>query len=170
MRTMRSIVWAAGVIVVVACGGGNDITAPPVTADLACVNATTAGAAVTCSLTLPEKAGLKAVITDHRTCEAHGDSFVLTAPAADTLTVDGCFDTVGKEIDLGGPYQSGTQMTAEFKPGLLITGSPGIAAVRVEGKYPQWTLNVEDALGAFSGQADDYDDLIVTVTAVPTGQ
>ena len=171
MRTMRGIAWATGVAVIAACGGGGgDVTAPPVSAELTCVNPTTAGAAVTCSLTLPEEAEFKVMVADHQTCEAHGDAFVVTAPVATTLTTDGCFETVGKEIDLGGPHPAGTQVTTEFTPGPLVTGSPGIAAVQVVGEYPQWTLRLEDAVAAFPGEADDYDDLTITVTVVPTGQ
>jgi hypothetical protein len=170
MRTMRSIAWATGVVVVAACGNGSDAAAPPADSELTCTNPATAGAAVTCSLTLPEEAGLRAVVTGTQTCEAQGDSFVFTAPVAETLTADGCSETVGKEINLAGPYQSGTQVTTDFTPGLLVTGSPGVAAVQVNGEYPQWTLNFEDATAAFPGEADDYDDLTVVVTVVPTGQ
>lgn len=168
MRTIRGIVWATGVAVTAACGSGNDITTPSVSADLICVNPTSSGVAVTCSLTLPEEAGVKVVVTDHKTCEAAGDLFVITAPVAGTLTADGCSETKGKQIDLGGVYPLGTPVTFEFTPGLLITGSPGIAAVRIKGRYPQWTLNLEDALGSFPGVAQEYEDLVVTVTVTPT--
>ena len=131
MRILRDTAWVIVLAAIAACGSGSDATAPkPTTNELTCVNPTATGAAVTCSLTLAQSAGLRAVLTDHRTCEAHGDLFYLTAPVADTLTVDGCFDTVGKELDAAGPYQSGTQVTMELKPGLLVSGSPGVAAVR----------------------------------------
>jgi hypothetical protein len=177
MRTMRGIAWAAGVVVIAACGGdGDDATAPPADSELSCTNPATAGAAVTCSLTLPEEAGLRAVVTGTQTCEAEGNSFVFTAPEAATLTADGCFETVlPKEINLAGPYQSGTPVAVEFTPGDLDTdpGSPGlegpgVAAVQVSGEYPQWTLNFEDAVAAFPSVPDDYDDLTVVVTVVPT--
>jgi len=167
MRTMRGITWVAGLLVMAACGGsGSDATAPPTSTDLACVNPTVAGDSVACTLTLPSTiSGLKVVLTDHQTCEAHGDLFAITAPVADTLTMDGCFDAAGKEIDLTGPYNAGTQITAVLKPGLLFTGVSGLAAVKVSGQYPTWTINMEDASGAFSGVVDDYDDMVITITA-----
>jgi hypothetical protein len=175
MRTMRGIAWAVGVVLVAACGDGNDTTDPPDERELACDTPTTAGEPVTCSLILPEAAGLRAVMTGTQTCEADGDSFVFTAPVAETLTSNGCFETVlPKEINLAGPYQSGTQVVTTFTPGSLNTDpdpeldGPGVAAVQVSGEYPQWTLNFEDALDAFPGEANDYDDLTVVVTVVPT--
>ena len=167
MRTIRGIAWAAGVVMAVACG--SDSTAPPAgDNELACVNPATAGAAVTCSVKLPAKATIKVVLTSHETCEAHGDLFATTAPLPpDTLTVDGCFDTIGKEIDLG-PFDAGATVSAEIKPGLLFGGASGRAAVQVTGQYPTWTVRMEDALDAFAGQPNDYDDVVVTVTAVPT--
>lgn len=167
MRTIRGIAWAAGVVMAAACGGGSDVTAPPGNDELACVNPAAAGAAVTCSAKLPVKATVKVVLTSHQTCEAQGDFFATTAPVADTLTVDGCFDTVGKEIDLG-PFDAGATLSAEIKPGILFGGGSGRAAVQVTGQYPSWTVKVEDALDAFAGQPNDYDDIVVTVTVVPS--
>jgi hypothetical protein len=166
MRTIRGIAWAAGVVMAAACGSNS--TEPPADSkELACVNPATAGAAVTCSVKLPVAATVKAVLTSHATCEAHGDLFATTAPVADTLTTDGCFDTISKEIDLG-PFDAGTTLSAEIKPGLLTGGSSGRAAVQVTGQYPTWTVKMEDALDAFAGEPNDYDDVVVTVTVTPT--
>ena len=176
MRTMRGMAWAAAVVAAVvaaaACGGdGGDSTAPPNPNELACVNPTTAGSAVTCSVTLPAAAAsVKATIVGSQTCEAHGNLFAFVTPVADTLTSDGCFDTVGKEIDLGS-LDAGTQLSTELKSGELMSGGvslgPGLAAVRVSGQYPQWTISMEDAVGAFPTVADDYDDLVISVTVTP---
>jgi len=167
MRTMTGMAWAVAMVALAACGGdGGDVTGPPDSKELACVNPTAAGAAVTCSMTLPANASVKLTISGTQSCEADGDTFVITAPAADTLTIDGCNDLVGKELDLG-TLSAGTKISAELKPGVLISGSPGVAAVRVDGKYPQWTVNLEDAVAAFPGEPDDYDDLVVTVAVTP---
>lgn len=168
MRTIRGIAWMAGIVIVAAaCGSGSDATAPPGGEnELACVNPANAGDAVICSVKLPAKVTIKAVLTSHQTCEAHGDLIATTAPVADTLTVDGCFDTVGKEIDLG-PFDAGATLSAQIKPGILFGGAAGRAAVQVTGQYPSWTVNVEDALDAFAGVPNDYDDVVVTLTATP---
>ena len=131
-------------------------------ADLTCVDASTAGAPATCSLTLPETAGIRAVLSDRVPCQAHGDVFAFTAPVADTLTADGCFDPIGTQVELA-PSPAGTQVAFNITSGLTqyMTG------VRVTGQYPEWTINVEDAVGApFPA---NFTDMIITVTALPGG-
>jgi PKD repeat protein len=135
-----------------------DVTAP--TAELACTNATAAGTATTCSLTLPAQAAVKAVVTDATTCEATGDLFAFTAPVADTLTTDGCTAPVGTQADVPSS-PAGTQVSLEFIGGLTQFSS----AVQVTGQYPEWKLAIEDAVGApFPA---DFKDLGVTLTVVP---
>jgi hypothetical protein len=145
--------------------GATDSITKPVqpqapTADLTCVNATTAGGATTCSLTLPVAAAIRVVSTDATPCEAHGDVFAFTAPVADTLTTDGCFMPVGTELDLASA-PAGTQVSFNIVSGL----TQFMTAVQVSGQYPEWTLAVEDAVGA--PFPPDFADMGLTLTVIP---
>ena len=146
-------------------GATNSVTKPVVltapTADLTCTDAATAGAPATCSFTLPQAAAIRAVMTDSVPCEAHGDSFVFTAPVVDTLTADGCFAPVGTQVQLAAA-PAGTQVTFEIKSGL----TQYMTAVQVSGQYPEWTLAVEDAVGA--PFPPDFADMGVTLTVLPS--
>jgi PKD repeat protein len=146
-------------------GATNSVTKPVAptapTADLTCTDAATAGAPATCSFTLPQAAAIQAVMTDSIPCEAHGDSFVFTAPVVDTLTADGCFAPVGTQVQLAAA-PAGTQVTFEIKSGL----TQYMTAVQVSGQYPEWTLAVEDAVGA--PFPPDFADMGVTLTVLPS--
>jgi PKD repeat protein len=135
-----------------------EVTAP--TAELACTNATAPGGPTTCSITLPEQAAVKAVVTDSTSCQATGDVFAFTAPVADTLTADGCQAPVGTAAELASS-PAGTQISFNIVAGLTQYSS----AVQVTGQYPEWHLGIEDAVGA--PFAPDYKDMGVTLTVVP---
>jgi PKD repeat protein len=136
-----------------------DVQAP--TADLTCTNATVAGGAATCTLTLPQAAGIRAVSTDATPCEAEGDVFAFTAPVVDTLTADGCNAPVGTQVELAAS-PAGTQVTFEIKSGL----TQYMTAVQVTGQYPEWNLAIEDAVGA--PFPPDFADMAVTLTVLPS--
>jgi hypothetical protein len=88
--------------------------------------------------------------------------FAFTAPVADTLTADGCFAPIGTQVELASS-PSGTQVAFAITSGL----SQYMTGVRVTGTYPEWTVNVEDAVGApFPA---NFTDMIVKVTALPSG-
>jgi PKD repeat protein len=148
-------------------GGATDSTTKSVTpaapsTDLTCTDGAAPGGTATCSLTLPQDGGITAVLSNRTACEAHGDVFAFTAPVADTLTTDGCFDTIGKQVQLAAS-PAGTQVDIAIKSGLTQYGT----GVQVTGQYPEWTLNIEDAVGApFPA---NFSDMIVTLTVQPTG-
>jgi hypothetical protein len=127
-----------------------------VVTSLTCENGTTPGGFVACKLRLEEPSGFK-VVLNSSSCEAHGNLFRITEPVADTLTVDGCYADVGEEIRFDGPFPAGTDIAAEVIAPLLANPP----ALRVTGAYPEWTLNYED------GVDTDFDDLVMTVTALP---
>jgi PKD repeat protein len=127
-----------------------------VTTSLTCADATAPGGFVACKLRLEEPSGFK-VVLNSTSCEAHGNVFRITEPVADTLTVDGCYEDAGKELSFAGPFPAGTDISAEVIAPLLANPP----ALRVTGAYPEWTLNYED------GADTDFDDLIMTVTALP---
>lgn len=146
-------------------GATNSVTKPVVltapTADLTCTDAATPGAPAICSVTLPQAAAVQAVMTDNIPCEAHGDSFIFTAPVADTLTTDGCFAPVGTQVQLAAA-PAGTQVTFKITSGL----TQFMTAVQVSGQYPEWTLAVEDAVGA--PFPPDFADMGVKLTVLPS--
>jgi PKD repeat protein len=135
--------------------------APP-TADLTCTDAAGPGAPASCTVTLPQAAGVLAVLGPPKPCGAVGDVLAFSAPVADTLTSDACFAPAGTQVQLA-PSPAGTVVTFEMRGGLTLYST----AVHVTGTYPTWTLNIEDALGAPFDPVPDFTDLIVTLTVVP---
>jgi PKD repeat protein len=134
----------------------------PVTADLTCTNAAAPGGTATCTFTLPQAAVIQAVSIDSSPCEAHGDVFAFTAPVADTLTADGCFMPVGTQVSLPAS-PAGTPVSIDLRSGLPQYST----AVQVTGQYPEWTLSVEDAVGA--PFPPDFADMVVKLTVQPSG-
>ena len=134
-----------------------DPKAPAVTR-LSCVNPEQQGGFIACTLKLEAEAGFK-VVLNSSSCEAHGNIFRTTAPVGGTLTDDGCYEQAGKQLTFAGPFAAGTEIGAEVVAPMLQ--SP--PRLKVSGEYPVWTLTYED------GYDNDYDDLQLTLTALPTG-
>jgi PKD repeat protein len=130
----------------------------PVITSLTCANPTVQGGFVACTLKLQSEAGFK-VVLDNSSCEAHGNLFRVTAPQAATLTSDGCYEQDGKELLVSGPFPAGTEISAEVVAPLLANPP----SLRVSGDYPVWHLTFED------GYDTDFNDLEMTLTALPTG-
>jgi hypothetical protein len=131
--------------------------APAVTT-LSCVDANAPGGFVACTLKLEAEAGLQ-VVLNSSSCEAHGNTFRVIAPSVATLTTDGCYEQAGKTIELQGPFASGTEVNAQVV-GPLLQNPPRL---KVDGDYPVWHLTYEDGVDA------DFNDLDITLTAIPTG-
>lgn len=132
------------------------VTTEPVVATLSCVDGSAPGGLVACKLKLTEDAGYKVTLVSS-SCDAHGNLFRIVEPVVDTLTVDGCYETAGTEIVRVGPYPANTEISAEIVAPLLV----GAPRLRVTGSYPEWTLEFED------GADSDFNDLLMTVTALP---
>ena len=130
----------------------------PIVTSLSCVDGSAPGGFVTCTLKLEQEAGFK-VVLNSASCEAHGNVFRTTAPVGASLTDDGCYERVGKELVFDGPFPAGTEIGAEVVAPLL-SNPPRL---RVDGSYPEWTLTYED------GYDNDFNDLKLTLTALPTG-
>jgi hypothetical protein len=130
----------------------------PVVTSLSCVDGSAPGGFVTCTLKLEQEAGFK-VVLDAASCEAHGNIFRTTAPVGGTLTDDGCYEQIGKQLVFAGPFAPGTEIGAEVIAPLLANPP----RLRVDGSYPVWTLTYEDGYDA------DFNDLQLTLTALPTG-
>ena len=130
----------------------------PVVTNLSCVDPSAPGGYVACTLKLEQQAGFKIVLNSSN-CEAHGNIFRTTIPVGVTLTDDGCYDRAGKSLVFAGPFAAGTEISAEVVAPLL--NNP--PSLRVSGQYPEWTLTYEDGFDA------DYNDMNLTLTALPTG-
>jgi PKD repeat protein len=129
----------------------------PAVTSLSCVDGSTPGGYVACKLKLEAPAGYKVVLNSHD-CDAHHNIFRIVEPVVDTLTKDGCYETqTGKQILRPGPYPAGTEISAEVIAPFLANPPQ----LRVSGSYPEWTLTYED------GQDQDFNDLVLTVTALP---
>jgi PKD repeat protein len=128
----------------------------PVVTSLTCVDGSAPGGFVACTLKLMFEGGFK-ISLDQNSCDAHGNLFRFTAPVTDTLTVDGCYETVGKTLTFTGPFPAGTEISAEVVAPLLANPPQ----LRVSGDFPVWTLSYED------GVDTDFDDMKLTVTALP---
>jgi PKD domain-containing protein len=146
-------------------GGKSSITTKtvdpkaPVVTTLSCVDGSAPGGFVTCTLKLEQEAGFK-VVLNSSSCEAHGNVFRVTAPITGTLTNDGCYEQDRKELVFAGPFSAGTEINAEVVAPLLANRPQ----LRVSGEYPVWQLTFEDGYDA------DFNDLVMTLTALPTGQ
>jgi hypothetical protein len=130
----------------------------PVVTSLSCVDGTAPGGFVSCTLKLEQEAGFK-VVLNGSSCEAHGNIFRTTAPISGTLTDDGCYEQNGKQLVFNGPFPAGTEIGAEVVAPRLANPP----RLKVDGEYPVWTLTYED------GFDNDFNDLELTLTALPTG-
>lgn len=121
---------------------------------------------VECTLGLDQKSTVVVTLTSSD-CQAHGNTFVITQPALDTLFTDGCFAPVAPApgstfpLNNGAAYDAGTQLAAE-----VLTGVSGAtnAQLQVTGDFANgWTLKFDDG---FVGPGEpDFNDLVITVKA-----
>jgi PKD repeat protein len=131
------------------------VATQPATTRLSCINGS--GQVVDCTLTLEQEAGFK-VVLNSTNCEAHGNIFRVTIPVQGTLTSDGCYAQPNTQLVYNTPFAAGTQISAEVVAPLLANPP----ALRVSGSYPEWVLTYED------GVDQDFDDMVMTLTALPT--
>jgi PKD repeat protein len=134
------------------------LTKLPAVTSLSCVDGSAPGGYVACTLRLEQEAGFKVVLNSNN-CQAHGNLFRITAPVAGILTSDGCYDRPGKQLVFSAAFPAGTEISAEVVAPLLDNPPQ----LRVSGSYPEWTLTYED------GFDQDFNDMIMTLTALPTG-
>ncbi len=123
---------------------------------------------VACALHLDQAATVVVTLTSE-SCEAHGNTFVITAPAVDTLFTDGCFSpvspAVGSSFTLnnGAAYAAGTDLLAEVLTGVAGASTPQL---QVTGTFEDgWTLSFDD--GFVGPNEPDFNDLVITVEATP---
>jgi PKD repeat protein len=134
------------------------VTTLPAVTSLSCVDGSAPGGFVACTLRLEQEAGFKVVLTSS-SCDAHGNLFRVTSPITGTLTTDGCYEQAGKQLIFSAPFPAGTEISAEVVAPVLDNAPQ----LRVSGNYPEWVLTFED------GADQDFNDLVMTLTALPTG-
>lgn len=123
---------------------------------------------VDCALHLDQAATVVVTLTA-RDCETHGNTFVITAPAIDTLFTDGCFSPVAPDagssftLNGGAAYEAGTDLEAEVLTGVAGAENPQL---QVTGNFQDgWTLSFDDG---FVGVGEpDFNDLVIRVVATP---
>ena len=124
----------------------------------------TCGNTPDCTLLLDQRATVQVTLQSHD-CEVHGNTFVITQPAVDTLFTDGCYDAINSPFNLnnGTAYDAGTQLAAEVLTG--VAGSTN-AQLKVTGDFNTgWTLSFDDG---FVGPGEpDFNDLVILVKATP---
>jgi PKD repeat protein len=137
---------------------------PP--ASLQCVDAAPGHTGfASCDLVLLADARVTVKLQD-RSCDAHGDTFRITAPIVETLFTDGCYSpAVGTAFPLNGGavFAAGTHLQANVISG--ATNQQTAPALHVTGAYPTWTLSFDDGVGG--PHEPDFNDLVMTVTATP---
>lgn len=134
----------------------------------------TCGTTPDCGLTLLADA-VVTVTLESRGCTARNNTFIITAPALDTLFTDGCYSPPDGSLPASFPLNNGSAYTAGTEiRAAMISGSVKqifAPAVRVTGAYPSWTVAFDDgercALGATNCTEPDFDDLVLTITATP---
>lgn len=104
-------------------------------------------------------------------CGAHGNNFVITAPApVQTIFTDGCYVLPGTVFPLSAPgggavFAANTELQAAVISGL--SGTTGLAtppAIRLNGDFAAgWTLIFDDG-GGGAGEPD-FNDLVILIKA-----
>jgi PKD repeat protein len=121
---------------------------------------------VDCTLPIPAGATVVVTLVSHD-CEAHGNKFVITQPAVDTLFTDGCFAPVSPDpgssfpLNGGAAYTQNTDLAAEVLTGVAGTTS---SQLRVTGDFASgWTLEFDD--GFVGAGEPDFNDLVIKIKA-----
>ena len=136
------------------------VVAPPATT-LGCVS-------TSCSLMLTQASQVTVTLVSHM-CNARNNTVVVTSPVTQTVFANGCSDTTGVPVSIGGGalYPAGTAVQLSVLSGTLsntpIVFSP---ALKVTGDFAQgWTLTFDDGYGGPS--EPDFNDLVILVKATP---
>jgi PKD repeat protein len=121
-----------------------------------------------CTITLTQAARVTVTLVSH-SCSAHHDTVQLTAPVAQTLFTDGCYDPAGTVVSLGAGtlYPANTQLQFSVLSGTLPTSTIAFnPAIRITGDFASgWTLTFDDGYG---GPAEpDFNDVVLFVKATP---
>jgi PKD repeat protein len=130
------------------------------------------GELVSCTLDLTSKATLTITVTSND-CEFTGNRFRIIEPVTQTVFTNGCREEeVGVPHTITGPnpdgsFEAGTQIQAEFTQGVGSPEDPprGPPAIRVDGSFPTWTINIDDGGGVGVPGEPDFNDIVLTAQA-----
>jgi PKD repeat protein len=132
------------------------------------------GKTVDCSLDLTQSASLTFTVIS-RDCELGANQLHVTQPLpAKTVFFNGCSAPVNQPIVIMGEggqpriYPAGA-VQVRFTQGNADPGDPvpGFPAIRLEGSFPNWTLNIDDGGNPTAQGEPDFDDIVVRVQATP---
>jgi PKD repeat protein len=127
----------------------------------------TCGTTPDCSLDLLQAATVTVTLAS-ADCELEGNTFKFTEPVEETIFTDGCNEAPLPKtypVNGGAAFAAGTQLRAQVISGGATLELP--PAVRVNGTYPEWTLEFDD--GAQSEPPEpDFNDLVIRITATAT--
>jgi PKD repeat protein len=145
-----------------------DITVTP-PAGLQC---NSGGTLADCTLDVTQKATLTVTLTSHD-CELTGNRLAITAPIQQTIFTNGCSVPLPfTPLVLNGPnpdksFDAGTQIQAQFTQGVGDPEDPerGPPAIRLDGTFPDWTINIDDGGNPTGPGEPDFNDIVLTVHA-----
>ena len=133
------------------------------------------GQLVNCTLDVTTKATITLTMTT-TDCEFTGNQLRIIAPVQQTVFLNGCNETEGTEYVITGPnpdgsFEAGTHIQAEFTQGAGDPDDPekGPPAIRLDGAFPTWTINIDDGGAPTAPGEPDFNDIVLTAqaTAVP---
>lgn len=136
---------------------------------------TSPGGLVDCTLIMTQKSTVQISVVSH-SCELLNNRLDVTLPRQQTAFFNLCSlvlpaapytvkDANGAAI----VFNAGDPISLRFtqgstKPGDPAKGDPGI---KVDGAFPNWTLNVDDGGAAGSPNEPDFNDVVLNVVATP---
>jgi hypothetical protein len=117
---------------------------------------------------LTQAARVTVTLVSH-SCSARNNTVLFTSPVTQTVFANGCFDTTGVPVSIGGGaiYPAGTSLQLSVLSGTLPAAPISFApALRISGDFAQgWTLTFDDGYG---GPAEpDFNDMVILVKATP---
>lgn len=161
MARIESMVRHRGAAVAVllaaaALGACRDDPVGPRLIGLECVQPD--GSLQECELILEEAGGFRVTLVSTE-CLVSGNTVRVLEPVVDepVLTSDGCTEPPGIIGDFAGPFDAGTAVSIQIES----ARAEADAGLRATGEYPEWLVEFED------GGDNDFDDLVLRITAVP---
>jgi PKD repeat protein len=135
---------------------------------------TTSGIRVDCALNITARSTIKLKLLGI-SCDLNGERVVIPPPSGDQVFLNVCARAVGDSTRIfGGPgdtafiYEAGSQATIRFVQGTPDRDEPAVGppAARLEGTFPNWTINFEDGDNPGAAGEPDFTDVVLGVEAV----
>jgi PKD repeat protein len=125
---------------------------------------------IECGLSFDADASLVITLTS-RDCAFTGNEFDITEPIKQVVFTNGCQEAVGTEyvINNGDVFTAGTVLKFKFTQGVGAPGDPARVPpqIRLDGTYPDWTINIDDGGNSGRPGEPDFNDLVLTAHATP---